>query len=79
MKDCAEVWRYGLEAPGVYAIDPSGDYDVDKVKLVYCKNGWTYILQRGQHGNAQDVNGNLILFELIYNLCFFWFSISIRS
>ncbi len=47
-KDCADIFSYGLYAPGVYQIDdPQGGGGTINVQ---CHDGWTVILSRGQEG-----------------------------
>ena len=45
LKDCSEVYRMGARAPGWYNLDPSGNMK-NNDDVFYCKNGWTYIMQR---------------------------------
>ena len=53
MRDCASVYQSGLKQPGAYSIDPSGQGKITLAVAVYCENGWTHILRRGQEGNAK--------------------------
>ena len=52
LKDCSEVFRMGLESPGVYKLDPSGDRDAEKAVAFECEDGWTRILVRDQFPNG---------------------------
>ena len=58
MRDCAETFQNGRKEPGVYLIDPSGQKKSSFGIRVYCENGWTYILKRGQHGNEKVMREN---------------------
>ena len=54
-RDCAETYNTGRSLPGLYLIDPSGQGKSSLGVEVYCEDGWTYILKRGQHNNAKVV------------------------
>ena len=45
LKDCSEVYRMGVKAPGWYNLDPSGNLNNNDDEF-YCEDGWTYILRR---------------------------------
>eukprot|EP00095_Tigriopus_kingsejongensis_P010500 snap_masked-scaffold436_size171858-processed-gene-0.19 protein:Tk10500 transcript:snap_masked-scaffold436_size171858-processed-gene-0.19-mRNA-1 annotation:"achain tachylectin 5a from tachypleus tridentatus (japanese horseshoe crab)" len=54
LSDCLELQKAGQLTPGEYHIDPSGQRDMSQAFPVYCEDGWTYVLRRGQHGNPED-------------------------
>ena len=51
LANCLELQLAGYAGEGVYWIDPSGQERWDWARQVKCKEGWTYILTRGQYGN----------------------------
>lgn len=56
-RDCSHVYLRGHIAPGVYMIDPTGKNSPSSAVPVYCKNGWTTILNRGNSSQgARDVS-----------------------
>ena len=46
LKDCSEVYRAGVRAPGWYQLDTSGSKNNTGDRDVYCEDGWTQILRR---------------------------------
>ena len=53
MTNCLELYIAGAKKEGIFEIDPTGSRSNENSFQVYCKQGWTYILQRGQFGNSQ--------------------------
>ena len=51
VSDCSELYRLGITQEGFYAVDPTGDRDNDKLATVYCKDGWTTLLNRHHDPN----------------------------
>lgn len=51
--DCSELGQLGIKSDGVFYIDPSGQRKTERGIRVYCENGWTYILKRGQYKNGK--------------------------
>ena len=47
--DCADLKQLGIEASGTYEIGRT----IDSLQKVFCKNGWTVIMHRGQYGNPR--------------------------
>ena len=46
LRDCSEVYRAGVRAPGWYQLDTSGSMNNTGDRDVYCEDGWTQILKR---------------------------------
>ncbi len=53
--DCSELQRLGINTRGFYYIDPTGQRQNQGLALVYCQDGWTYVLKREKDPNlVQD-------------------------
>ena len=50
---CQEIYDYGFQTEGVFLLDVSGSQSLHLAQDVYCKDGRTYILTRGQYGNRK--------------------------
>ena len=53
MKECAEVYKIGATAPGVYPLDTSGQKINNDELEVFCEEGWTRILTRSGENLAK--------------------------
>ena len=48
LRDCSEIYQAGFILPGVYFVNLGMPIQTK----VYCKDGWTRILSRGQFANT---------------------------
>ena len=55
LADCQEIFDAGWEGAGAYLIDPTGARNEANAAEVWCEDGDTFILRRGQFNNAQQV------------------------
>ena len=49
LEDCAELYKYGRKASGIYKINPPSDGDDSKWYRAFCDDGWTEIARRSQN------------------------------
>ena len=57
VKDCSQVHALGFKQDGPFYLDPTGANNLSLAKGLQCwEDGWTVILQRGQHGYGEEVN-----------------------
>ena len=59
MRDCAETYRIGATAPGMYHLDTSGNENPTDDIEAHCEDGWTYILVRDPESNLKDTDANV--------------------
>ena len=59
MRDCAQTYRIGATAPGMYHLDTTGEERPTDDIEAYCEDGWTYILVREPESNLKDTDANI--------------------
>ncbi len=59
VKDCAELYRFGLKKPGAYNLDITGARDPSIVKRFWCDSGWTTLLRREPSGGVNQFDKNM--------------------